>query len=83
MKKKEYIGSMLIEDFRKLSYIEQGKYLLGLKGVVMENEENININEICQQIDCSKEDYIQRYGYVSVEELQTHVNNIEEQYSNR
>lgn len=80
MEKKEYIGNMLLEDFRKLSYSEQGKYLNSLSGVILENEESVDINKLCQQIPCTKEEYVQEHGYVSLTELQTLVNNIEAKY---
>jgi hypothetical protein len=81
IKKKEYIGNMLLEDFKKLSYTEQGKYLNSLSGVILENEDSVDINKLCQQVPCTKEEYVQEHGYISLTELQTHVNNIEAKYS--
>lgn len=81
MEKKEYIGNMLLEDFKKLSYSEQGEYLNSLSGVILENEESVDINKLCQQILCTKEEYVQEHGYVSLTELQTLVNNIEAKYT--
>ena len=76
MEEKEYIGNMPLEDFKKLSYDEQGKYLASLKGETLENEESVDINDLCQQIPCTKEEYVQEHGYIPLTELQTRINNM-------
>jgi len=70
MEKKEYIGNMLHDDFKKLSYEEQGRYLSSLKGVTLADEESMDINKLCQQIPCTIEEYVQEHGYISLEESQ-------------
>lgn len=75
---KTYVGTMLIEDFNKLSYKERGEYLNTLEGLLVESEESFNIEEECTDINCSIEEYAQQYNYVTLEELRERMNNIQE-----
>ena len=75
---KTYVGTMLIEDFNKLSYKERGEYLNTLEGLLMESEESFDIEEECTDINCSIEEYAQQYNYVTLEELRERINKTQE-----
>lgn len=75
---KSYIGTMLIEDFNRLSYKERDEYIKSLKGVLVESNEDFNIENECTDIDCSIEEYAEQYGYISFQELRERINNIQD-----
>ena len=77
-KTKTYIGTMLIEDFNRLSYKERDEYLKSLQGVLVERDDEINIEDECTDINCSFEEYAEQYNYITFQELHERLNNIQE-----
>lgn len=75
-KKKHMVGDMLFEDFNQLSYKEQCDYINTLKPIVTEGVDSMPLQEI--EIDCTFEEYAEKYHLVSFDELKTRLNNIQD-----
>ena len=79
-KHKHMVGDMLFEEFNNLSYQEQCDYISTLKTNINENEEIQS--DLCIEIDCTIDEFIQKYNLISLDDLRVSIKDIEDKSNN-
>jgi hypothetical protein len=79
-KKKPMVGDMLFEKFNNLSYQEQCGYISTLKTNINDDEETQS--DLCVEIDCTIEEFIQKYNLISLNDLIVNITDIEDKSNN-